>query len=118
MPAIIVHGEADRVVAPKNADQLGIEFLRLNGFLDGSGALVAGEMREAHEGAAQIQDYSMGNRTLVTLCRVAGLGHAWAGGDEAVPFHSETGPDASAMIWAFFREHRRRMSAAARRYKA
>ena len=118
MPAIIVHGEADHVVAPKNAEQLGMAFLRLNGLLDGAGALVAGEMRETHSGGAQIRDYSLGHRTLVTLCRVAGLGHAWAGGDEAVPFHSEMGPDASAMIWAFFREHRRRLSAAARRAAA
>ncbi len=54
----------------------------------------------------------------VRLCRVAGLGHAWAGGDEAVPFHSNTGPDASAMIWAFLRDHRRRRPAAARKAAA
>ncbi|CAB3721657.1 extracellular catalytic domain type 1 short-chain-length polyhydroxyalkanoate depolymerase [Trinickia soli] len=115
MPAIIVHGDADRVVAPKNAEQLGLAFLRLNGFVDHSGNFVTGSLHETTEGAAHINDYSTGNRAIVRVCRVAGLGHAWAGGDEAVPFHSGTGPDASAMIWAFLREHRRRRTTAARK---
>lgn len=114
MPAIIVHGGADHVVAPKNAEQLGLEFLRLNGFLDPAGAWAAGTVRETREGTAEIQDYSMGSRRIVRICRVPELGHAWAGGDEAVPFHSQVGPDASAMIWAFLREQRRRQPAAAR----
>ncbi|TAM49894.1 MAG: PHB depolymerase family esterase [Paraburkholderia sp.] len=118
MPAIIVHGDADHVVAPKNAEQLGLAFLRLNGLVDGTGAFVDGKLSETSEGCARIHDYSIGNRTAVRLCRVAGLGHAWAGGDEAVPFHSNTGPDASAMIWAFLRDHRRRRPAAARKAAA
>lgn len=118
MPAIVVHGEADRVVAPKNAEQLGLAFLRLNGFIDRAGAWIAGTAYETQEGSARIDDYFMSNRRVLTVCRVADLGHAWAGGDEAVPFHSEAGPDASALIWAFFRDHRRRLSATARRAAA
>ncbi|WP_206957168.1 extracellular catalytic domain type 1 short-chain-length polyhydroxyalkanoate depolymerase [Trinickia acidisoli] len=118
MPAIIVHGDADHVVAPKNAEQLGLAFLRLNGFIDREGAWIAGSLHETHEGTAQLHDYSMSGRRVVRVCRVAGLGHAWAGGDEAVPFHSEHGPDASAMIWAFLRDQRRRSSAAGRRAAA
>lgn len=118
MPAIIVHGGADHVVAPKNAEQLSLAFLRLNGLIDRAGASVAGSLRESREGAAEIHDYSIGNRRVVRLCRVAGLGHAWSGGDEAVPFHSKDGPDASTMIWAFLREQRRRLPAATRRIAA
>ena len=44
---------------------------------------------------------------VVRLCHVKGLDHAWAGGDEAVPFHAAVGPDASAMIWSFFEQNRR-----------
>jgi poly(hydroxyalkanoate) depolymerase family esterase len=118
MPAIIVHGEADRVVAPKNAEQLGLAFLRLNGFVDPAGGWLSGAVRKTREGAAQIQDYVMGNRRIVRVCRVEDLGHAWAGGDEAVPFHSEMGPNASSLIWAFLRDHRRRPPVAARRTAA
>lgn len=118
MPAIIVHGEADRIVAPKNAEQLGLAFLRLNGFVDRAGAWTAGALRETQAGDAQIHDYSMNGRCLLRVCRVAGLGHAWAGGDEAVPFHSEIGPNASEWIWAFLRDQRRRQPAAPRRAAA
>lgn len=116
MPAIVVHGEADYVVAPKNAEQLGLAFLRLNGFVDRQGEWVTGTTRETRDGDAEICDYLMGSRRIVSVCRVRGLDHAWAGGDEAVPFHSGKGPDASAMIWAFLREQRRRPAAAARRF--
>lgn len=114
MPAIIVHGDGDRIVAPKNAEQLGLAFLRLNGFVDHAGTWIAGALRETQEGDARIQDYAMSNRRVLRVCRVADLGHAWAGGDETVPFHSEKGPDASALIWAFLRDQRRRPSTARR----
>ena len=115
MPAIIVHGDSDRVVAPKNAEQLGLAFLRLNGFVDRAGAWMGGTLHETRQGGAQMNDYAMSNRHVLRICLVTDLGHAWAGGDEAVPFHSHKGPDASALIWAFFRDQRRRLSTAARR---
>lgn len=115
MPAIIVHGDSDRIVAPKNAEQLALAFLRLNGFVDQAGTWRAGTLRETQEGEARIHDYAMNNRHLLRICRVADLGHAWAGGDEAVPFHAKQGPDASALIWAFLRDQRRRPPTAARR---
>ncbi|MEO7760469.1 MAG: hypothetical protein ABIS68_01015 [Casimicrobiaceae bacterium] len=33
---------------------------------------------------------------------VVGMGHAWSGGDSAVPFHDALGPDASALMMGFF----------------
>jgi len=47
----------------------------------------------------------------VRLCRVQGLGHAWSGGDDAVPFHSSKGPDATSLLWDFFRHQKRTESA-------
>lgn len=38
---------------------------------------------------------------VVSLGLVAGMGHAWSGGAEGMPFSDATGPDASALIWAF-----------------
>jgi poly(hydroxyalkanoate) depolymerase family esterase len=111
MPALIVHGDDDVVVAPKNAEQLALAFLRLDGFVDSAGASIAGTMHEARGAGTVTHDYLMDGRVVVRLCRVADLGHAWAGGDEAVPFHSHTGPDASALFWDFFRNQRRRMMA-------
>jgi poly(hydroxyalkanoate) depolymerase family esterase len=113
MPALILHGEADQVVAPQNAEQLALEFLRVNGLVDASGGWQSGTVKETQQAGTSIRDYSAGGRRVVRVCRVAGLGHAWAGGDDAIPFHSHEGPDASALMWEFFRYQRRREGDAA-----
>jgi poly(hydroxyalkanoate) depolymerase family esterase len=107
MPAVIVHGDDDRIVAPQNADQLALAFARLNGLVDAKGVAIVGNIREHDENGMLTRDYARGGQPVVRLCRVAELGHAWAGGDEAVPFHASKGPDASALIWAFFQAQRR-----------
>ncbi|WP_179400650.1 extracellular catalytic domain type 1 short-chain-length polyhydroxyalkanoate depolymerase [Burkholderia guangdongensis] len=111
MPALIVHGDGDHVVAPKNADQLATEFLRLNELVDRRGALRGGERIETHEPGALIRDYRRDGASVVRLCHVKGLDHAWAGGDDTVPFHSAVGPDASELVWSFFASHQRTVAA-------
>ncbi|SDI45056.1 extracellular catalytic domain type 1 short-chain-length polyhydroxyalkanoate depolymerase [Paraburkholderia phenazinium] len=111
MPAVIVHGDADHVVAPANAEQLTTQFLRLNGLIDAEGERIAGDVREERKAGVITRDYVRGGRRVVRLCRVQALGHAWSGGDDAVPFHSSKGPDASALIWEFFRYQRRQARA-------
>jgi poly(hydroxyalkanoate) depolymerase family esterase len=107
MPTIIVHGDLDHVVSPENAEQLALEFRRVNGLVDAGGATSSGVLREAREASVWIRDYMAGGRQVVRVCRVADLGHAWSGGDEAMPFHSHKGPNASALMWEFFRNQRR-----------
>ncbi|WP_323119883.1 extracellular catalytic domain type 1 short-chain-length polyhydroxyalkanoate depolymerase [Burkholderia alba] len=102
MPALIVHGDDDRVVAPKNAEQLAIEFLRLNGMADARGALRGAERIETRDDGMDAFDYRKDRRSVVRLCVVKGLAHAWAGGDDTVPFHAAVGPDASELVWSFF----------------
>jgi poly(hydroxyalkanoate) depolymerase family esterase len=91
MPAIIVHGDADHVVSPENAEQLAAQFARLNGLVDATGARRTGEVREERKAGVVTRDYIKGGRRIVRMCRVQGLGHAWSGGDDAVPFHSSKG---------------------------
>lgn len=107
MPALIVHGDSDPIVAPKNADQLTIEFLRLNGMADARGALRGAERVETRDDTMVTFDYRRDGQSVVRLCRIKALEHAWAGGDDTVPFHSAFGPDASEMIWSFFAAHAR-----------
>jgi poly(hydroxyalkanoate) depolymerase family esterase len=113
MPAIIVHGELDSVVTAANAEQLTKQFLRLNHFVDAAGERRAGEMREETTPAGVVRDYVKNGRRVVKTCIVRGLGHAWAGGDDTVAFHSAKGPDSTAVIWEFFK-HQRRSSEEAR----
>lgn len=118
MPAIVFHGLADEAVHPVNGQLLARQFLaynRLDDRLAGSAvqvpltrpenddlgqiALPSGHYREAR--------FGRWSQDLVRLVEVAGLGHAWSGGDEEYGYHSAIGPDASAMMWEFFRQHRR-----------
>jgi poly(hydroxyalkanoate) depolymerase family esterase len=107
MPAIIIHGDVDHVVASVNADQLATQFLRLNRMIDPKGERKSGELREDRKGGVTMRDYFRSGRRVVRMCRVQGLAHAWSGGDDVVPFHSSKGPDASAMVWDFFKHQRR-----------
>ncbi|WP_438391316.1 extracellular catalytic domain type 1 short-chain-length polyhydroxyalkanoate depolymerase [Caballeronia sp. DA-9] len=111
MPVVIVHGELDSVVSKVNAEQLTTEFLRLNRFIDANGTWRNGERREETQPDGVMTDYVKNGRRVVRSCIVRGLGHAWSGGDDTVPFHSAKGPDASAMLWEFFK-HQRRVQAA------
>jgi poly(hydroxyalkanoate) depolymerase family esterase len=107
MPAIIVHGELDSIVSATNAEQLSTQFLRLNGFIDATGARRAGETREEKVPDGVVRDFVKNGRRVVKTCVVRGLGHSWAGGDDTVAFHSSKGPDSTAMMWEFFKHQRR-----------
>ncbi|HTH60536.1 MAG TPA: PHB depolymerase family esterase [Paraburkholderia sp.] len=108
MPAIIIHGELDAVVAKRNAAQLGIEFARLNRLVDAQGTLRVGEQRTYRRDAVDYVDFAKAGRLVVRVCIVRGLGHAWSGGDPREAFHSGEGPEATAMLWNFFRRQRRK----------
>lgn len=103
MPTIILHGLRDEVVIPRNAMQLATQFLHWNQLSVRSGQttiLAKGSRNEYRR-----IDYGDGRRTLLRLCLVKELGHAWSGGDDTLPFHAANGPDASALIWRFFARH-------------
>ncbi|QBQ99089.1 PHB depolymerase family esterase [Paraburkholderia pallida] len=107
LPAIIVQGELDAVVTKRNAAQLGAQFARLNRLVDTQGVLRVGEQRTYSRDVVDYLDYLKGGRLVVRVCIVRGLGHAWSGGDPREAFHSGKGPNATAMLWNFFRRQRR-----------
>ncbi|MCA8425129.1 PHB depolymerase family esterase [Burkholderia seminalis] len=111
MPALVVHGALDTVVTDRNATQLGIAFARLNRLVDEHGAIRVGEQHSYARDDAAYVDYLKAGRLVVRVCIVHRLPHAWSGGDPREPFHSATGPDASAMFWHFFRRQRRKRPA-------
>jgi poly(hydroxyalkanoate) depolymerase family esterase len=111
MPALLIQGDDDRVVRPINQHQLARQWLQLNGLPPGPATRVAvkpagrGGGRNAHE----IHDYLAGRKVVLRVVRIAGLGHAWSGGDPALRFNAEAGPDASRMLLDFLGKHRRRV---------
>ena len=111
MPAILLHGSRDAVVRRVNLQQLTQQFAVLNAPLTGRALPVpkiyperAG--RKPRLGWTALTYYA-GRKPQIVSCEVSGLGHAWSGGDASVPFSDAKGPDASAMMWAFFARHKR-----------
>lgn len=109
MPALLIQGADDRVVNPLNQQLLAHQWLQLNGLPVGPASRVTvkaaarGGARNAHE----IHDYLVGRKVVLRVARIAGLGHAWSGGDPALKFNAGAGPDASRMMLEFFGKHRR-----------
>ena len=99
VPTIVIHGEADAVVSPRNLDavlaQAGAERLRAS--------------RETLSGgrAGRRTLYTdASGRVLAESVRIEGSGHAWSGGHAAGSYVDPDGPDASAMMLTFFARHR------------
>ena len=106
MPIMILQGLQDKVVRPVNASQLVQQFCLLNRLATSGVAPVEHPARGAHD-TCTTTDYRHGRSTVVRLCEVEHLVHAWSGGDPALRYNATAGPDASALLWDFFKRHQR-----------
>lgn len=114
VPLLAIHGLEDPIVAPVNAVALVRQFLRLNGHpaVDAAAAVSNtlpppdAERSEATAGGREvtIRDWTIGKRLVARHVAITGLGHAWSGGDDALPFNDAGAPDATALIGSFLRE--------------
>jgi poly(hydroxyalkanoate) depolymerase family esterase len=104
VPALVIHGDDDATVHPRNAEQI-IEQLRAFAQYLGKFSKPLTESPELRllstNRAYRQKDYLHNKRILLRKIMVEGMGHAWSGGDERHPFNDAAGPDASRMIWDF-----------------
>ena len=94
---LVIHGSADRVVAPANAQAA------VQAWADAAGARASAPrlVQRGQRYPISVTDYRCQGRTVATLALVQGLGHAWSGGGAGQPFADAHGPDAARMVWAF-----------------
>ncbi len=99
---ILFQGDQDSTVNPRNADQLVRHWIA-----DPGRAAMTIRQGQVPGGRAYActayQDE--GGRVIVERWTVHGARHAWAGGNSAGTFTDPTGPNASAELVRFFREH-------------
>ena len=116
VPAIVFHGADDRVVAPVNADQAVGQWAQTNDLAadgqddDDLDARPDGKQEaQAPNGKRYTRWFFKDAQGRVVLEKVvvAGMGHAWSGGDATGSYTDPKGPDASAMAWEFFKANRR-----------
>jgi poly(hydroxyalkanoate) depolymerase family esterase len=103
VPAIVLHGEADDIVHPVNADQIATQWREVNGLVDQPEPTVAEHGCVGGGHAFARRRWCDGeNRPVVEQIRVEGLAHAWAGGAPGAAYADARGPDATEAIWRFF----------------
>lgn len=104
VPTIVFHGDADGTVHPDNGEHVVAASARAARPDDGAG-------RERVDGgrAYTRRVYrSAEGEVLAEHWLVHGSGHAWSGGSRAGSYTDPAGPDATAEMLRFFREHARR----------
>jgi poly(3-hydroxybutyrate) depolymerase len=114
VPLLAIHGASDSVIAPVNTIALVRQYLRFNGHPAASAerdspAELPKPDSERTERTADDRDvttfeWRIDDRLIVRYVAIAGLGHAWSGGDEALPFNDARAPDASALVSVFLRD--------------
>lgn len=113
LPVIVFHGGADHVVAPINGKQVAAQFAKADDQA-GHGIGLDATPDQTQQGSApggekfthEIYQDGAGHPVIETYA-VDGMGHAWAGGDAKGSYTDPKGPDASAIMWQFFKAHRK-----------
>jgi poly(3-hydroxybutyrate) depolymerase len=105
LPLIVFHGDRDTTVAPVNADHLVVA--RLRGATLGRPAPATISSSEKSRGRTYTQSIFRDGTGVVIAEQwtIHGAGHAWSGGAPAGSFTDPRGPDASAEMLRFFRDH-------------
>ncbi len=106
LPALILQGQLDRVVAANNGEQLTRQFAYLNGFAADAAAHEKQVGADTNREYMQY-DYRRQRKTIVRYCQIRKIGHAWSGGDARLDFNTADGPNATVLAMQFFRMHRR-----------
>jgi poly(hydroxyalkanoate) depolymerase family esterase len=110
VPAVVLHGDRDTVVHPRNAEQIVGQLRKFAELLSVPPTPLseAVEQEVTSEGRSYRQrDYRCNAALMLRSILIHGLGHAWSGGDERYPFNDAAPPDASRIIWEFLAPLRR-----------
>jgi poly(hydroxyalkanoate) depolymerase family esterase len=108
LPTIIFHGDGDTTVHPRNGERL-LAHLEA-GSRNGSSPRV-NTRRGGVPGGYEYTRFTYKDadgRELVERWSVHGLGHAWSSGSHPGSYTDPKGPDASAKMLRFFRQHQGR----------
>jgi poly(3-hydroxybutyrate) depolymerase len=110
VPSLIIHGGADRTVAPVNGEQLLRQMMSANR-LAAPALCDPDPARPARRSASAAGDghayttsqwHDARGELLHESLVVDGLGHAWSGGAPGGSYTDPRGPDATEAIWRFF----------------
>ncbi|NMM91965.1 phospholipase [Rhodococcus sp. SRB_17] len=96
-PLLVIHGEADHVVAASNARTSAAIWALASGAAPGPERT----LQRGQRYPMRVTDYRREGQVQVSLCQIEGLGHAWSGGGAKLAFSDAAGPDATRLVWTF-----------------
>lgn len=104
VPTIVVHGTADRVVAPANGEQVVEQWLTTNRLagVDGRADGVTSGQVQGGRSFTRARWNDGEGRLMQEHVAVKGMGHGWSGGAAGAAWSDPKGPDASRAMWEFF----------------
>ena len=106
VPTFVLHGTADGVLAKINGDQVATQWRKTNTLVLGEGAIDPVKSQPGNAGypfTRMLHANKANGASVVEYYVVDGLGHAWPGGKNGGSYSDAKGPDASALLWAFFK---------------
>jgi hypothetical protein len=106
VPTFIIHGTSDGVVAPINGDQVADQWRRTNTLVLGDGAIdpvVSATGTAGYPFTRKVHRNKANGASVIEYYVVDGLGHAWSGGKMGASYSDPRGPDATSLMWAFFK---------------
>jgi len=106
VPTFVVHGTSDGVVAPINGDQVADQWRRTNTLVLGEGAIdpvLSATGTAGYPFTRKVHRNKANGASVIDYYVVDGLGHAWPGGKMGESYSDPRGPDATALMWAFFK---------------
>jgi poly(hydroxyalkanoate) depolymerase family esterase len=114
VPVVVIHGDEDQTVSVKNGEQVVRQWLTANQHASAGSLVLDAERPDDVQNGYSLGGLRYDTRTwndqfgrpLVQYWLVTGLGHAWSGGSPAGSYTDPAGPDATAIMWKFLREHR------------
>jgi poly(hydroxyalkanoate) depolymerase family esterase len=106
VPTFVLHGTSDGVVAPINGDQVADQWRRTNTRVLGENAIepvVSATGTAGYPFTRHVHRNKANGASVIEYYVVDGLGHAWSGGKMGESYSDPRGPDATALMWAFFK---------------
>lgn len=112
VPTIVFHGTSDYTVYPVNGHQVASQWAQTNDLAsDGENNIddtpdetITGQVTGGRSYTKYIYKDSTG-KSIIEKYMIDGMGHAWSGGDVAGSYTDPKGPNASEMMWQFFRNN-------------
>jgi poly(hydroxyalkanoate) depolymerase family esterase len=104
---LIIHGDEDQIAAPAHANELARQMLALNGESPVLSPLRPPDQHTNTDIAGRKvsrERFKIRGQDCVDVLRIAGLAHAWSGGDASFAYNDPSPPDATKIILDFFED--------------